>query len=929
MATTYQAPSSHRFHYWEEAYSGWYGYTSATTTIGSSLSSTYRLSLDKDVAGTSPYVVEVDGGTYHRFSKPVRLDGYLLDLVSGAAPEVYVSYVPGAYLNTGEWVQVEEATLTPIESFGTPYMFSTPLVGVTAIRFHYDTASSVANIHLYGEQEDEFKLKLVQPDGVTEMQHTDWNFGTGGKDGVKDLKFRIHNTHPGNVDVYFEWNTLSTISDTTTGPTLFDELFISLDGFKFISMSRANDDPGWFEFEVPAGGLSQIITLRRISYSTHDNLRLYSVPLSLNAGYDNETWEWLDGQMTRIYFGDVDTALSDIQLWGSSSYQARPGDQLTLTLAGAGDTESEFFHSIYVYAAGKTMSALTPVSWTAVSDDPLLGEDSTLVDLLDTALGIYEPRHQDVVVDVPADLSSGSYLIQVWSRSGTTEVVSDPLPLQVYSPFSEVPSTQDGYRLQATDLAGNVLSSNVPYTKLAFTDELSDVGSGKVTLNFSSPFWTTAPYSTLTPQYIAENEFIWQVYEGSVLRFSFLNSVTDDDQVNKQLSRVEEIQSEGICSTLAWSMVAPPKFPEVPPFYWTFANARLWQWLTIWAECAIRVPTGSVQKRVVPTFTRFNDSAGNIWLDPGYENQQPNGVNMLMLLQEHCDSVGADFHMRPDFQLDVKYSRSTIDSPGKYFGADRTEVVFRSNLLTSKRINRDRSEVGNWVLSQDDYGEVTLKFDAASIVRNGMRERYVEAGRSGLVTTRTSKAAEELKWYKDQAVSWTLGVFPYYEDSAGTLFNRAFVDYEVGDWIYVEDEDSGELVSVQVSAITISVESDGQVEAELTLESLAALRKRKADLLENASSSSGSGSGSSTLVLFKDDIFTPSGVFPETVYALTYLPLAESEIVTLGMKKYMEIDSHGGLAVREFTRTLRRGVHWERSGWEITILDQSVFDEAY
>lgn len=890
----------------------WY----AADLTQTALTTTEMAQLDWDIYSGTPRPVEAAGGLLILPSGPYTMDAYLLDLVSGDAPEILVTYDEVPNLSTGTWVVTDPVTLTPVANHRTPHV-PTPMAAVTGIRFHFAAVAEIGNLHIYGNL-DAQTLHAVQVDGVNEFIGSAANFGTGGKNGAMDLSVRMRKRGAGIESYALHF---SVQGGDTSVPSIRDQIFVDDGDGVFESINTWPDVlPDGQPTPILTGGLGGIFEVKRFAYVAHDNLRPYTVTVHVSTP-DN----LLDTSF-RIYVGDVDAAVAQPQLWHATPASAVAGDTIGVAIAGGGDTESEFSSAVYLSDGRTVPTKLTTTSWTLVPTG-----DSTAARTINPVTRVYGPTHVLAEVQLPIDLPRGRYQLLVMSSPGPNAKLSDFQSVRVTRPKALAPSPQDGFRLQATDLSGAVLASNVPYTQIRFTDELSDVGAGNVDLDFSSPFWHESPRPTLTPDYVAEKEFIWQVWEGNSLRFSFLNSISDDSLIGPTLSRKQVAQGEGIASALKWSVIVPPKFPVVPPYYWTFTHARLWQWLTIWAECVRRTHSASIQNRFRPTFTRYTDSAGNTWSDKGYENQQKNGVDMLTLLREHCDSLGLDFHVTPDFQIDVIKSRDTNSAPGTFFGEDHPEVIFRSALLNTKRVLRDRTEVGNWIIAQDDYGEVSLKYDNSSVTAHGQRERYVEAGRSGYLTTRLSRASEDLKWHKDQIVSWTLSVLPYYEDAEGTIFNRVFEDYEVGDWIYVEKGTSGgALVAVQISAITCTVDANGHVQVELTLESLASLRRRKAELQDTNRSSGGGGSGGSLLVLFEDQIVPiKDGVTPPTVYPVKYLPLPNSEIVTIGMRKYMEVDGSGGLAVREFTRTLRRGVHWERTGWEVTILDPSVFDESF
>ena len=493
--------------------------------------------------------------------------------------------------------------------------------------------------------------------------------------------------------------------------------------------------------------------------------------------------------------------------------------------------------------------------------------------------------------------------------------------------IAETPMPISGWRLGARNLSGTQISKNLPYIKLGFTVELNDVGAGEVELDFADPFFKDPVPSTFTPDFISRTEFVWEVYEGDVLRGAWLNTTTAEAQVSDDGDRRVTLKGPGVGFGLTWSMVLPPNYPSVAPPYWSFAKPRMYQWLQIWAECAKRTPDGSLQKSFIPTFTREADGSGNVWMDPNYELQQENGPNMLDLLSKHTKAIKADFYISPEGNIDVRYSKAAIDQPGKYFGIDRTQVVFWNAVLQSKKVAYDRSEIANTVVAQDSFGDISVVANTSSQTAFGIREKYVQTGTSDVVGWRNARAQEQLNWYDNQQVSWSLGVLPYQTADDGSLVDRVFVDYTIGDWIYVANPNTSAKDQLQIQAITVAVDSDTEIQVELTLESLFQIKRKKEQDAANASTGGGGGAGGeSGIVFFYEEIWHFDDPAP-TTFTLHYLPIEWSEQVHVGMKKYMEVDGSGNLAQREFTRFLERGVKWKREGWDVKILDTSIFDE--
>lgn len=97
-----------------------------------------------------------------------------------------------------------------------------------------------------------------------------------------------------------------------------------------------------------------------------------------------------------------------------------------------------------------------------------------------------------------------------------------------------------------------------------FVKQLNDIGSGQVTLDMDSSWWTstTLPDSA-TPDELLDFECLWQVLQDGDVRFEFLGETVVEQLVDQSEQRLVTISGPGAISVLKWAMAAPEGFPDI------------------------------------------------------------------------------------------------------------------------------------------------------------------------------------------------------------------------------------------------------------------------------------------------------------------------------------------------------------------------------
>lgn len=225
----------------------------------------------------------------------------------------------------------------------------------------------------------------------------------------------------------------------------------------------------------------------------------------------------------------------------------------------------------------------------------------------------------------------------------------------------------------------------------------------------------------------------------------------------------------------------------------------------VFLDLLTQAQTRGTAMAIIPTFSLSADSTGVAW-DDTVSLQIANGGDLLAQLQASCAAVSADWRVRPGFYLDVGL-------PGS-IGTDlSSSVVFyeSGHVVTHEHI-RTRDSISNYIVAGDGAGTVVLTSDADSISTWNQREGYIETSAATTTDTLNQIAAATLAEFKSELSQRTVSIPP-------ELTNMIpFVNFNVGDWIGLQESDLQTITKVRVIAIAISIDSDENVTVELTLE---------------------------------------------------------------------------------------------------------------
>lgn len=173
--------------------------------------------------------------------------------------------------------------------------------------------------------------------------------------------------------------------------------------------------------------------------------------------------------------------------------------------------------------------------------------------------------------------------------------------------------------------ATSVIAYIPRWTSIEFSDQLNDVGSGKITHDFKDPFF--AEFETATGYSLLTGPYAIQILRNSTLVFTFF---VEDVQVDRLAgSETVTISGRGIAAALEWACVLPEGFSGTtrvgattstrPAFYDRLFPAYAWS-----ARCATTAA-------LTATYTN------------GYSTQQPGvGAQLQATTNGNINSVGID-----------------------------------------------------------------------------------------------------------------------------------------------------------------------------------------------------------------------------------------------------------------------------------------------
>lgn len=402
------------------------------------------------------------------------------------------------------------------------------------------------------------------------------------------------------------------------------------------------------------------------------------------------------------------------------------------------------------------------------------------------------------------------------------------------------------------------------YQGLSWTDQISDPGTGTLTLDEDDPAWGSMLNNNQSHRALQDKEYVFEIWDRDVPRFAFLGKYVTNGNVGDDETRSVSITGPGAAVVLKWACILRPGWPtkapilgykptnaknkdgtpadpipvyrvnsyndKLPAFLWRFPIR--WPSMRMWWTVFKAAQRRGLLSFVTPRFTAFSDSQAQPWVDfttideiaeqEGYQPTEP-AMNLLDFL---ADCTGQDnskwfgqrleWHMDPGFKLRVQ---TTI-------GQDRSDRVrFYQGNVTSASRTRDRENIFNRLVVTDVDGNERNVTDAQSVARWNLREQRNETHKNVTDPKQVAYIADRLlKQQKDEKDEWTLKI-PY--DDPGRVPYRHFL---LGDTVGVNVAFDGWLprnsstpAKYRVMAITISITQDQTVpDVELTLQDVIA-----------------------------------------------------------------------------------------------------------
>lgn len=237
-------------------------------------------------------------------------------------------------------------------------------------------------------------------------------------------------------------------------------------------------------------------------------------------------------------------------------------------------------------------------------------------------------------------------------------------------------------------------------------------------------------------------------------------------------------------------------------------------------------------------YTDTADSRGLAWVgEPVIDI--PEGIKLSDALKSLTDLQQADWFMDNDFNLKV-YQRTKEDEtiPPVFF--TREDVVFNeAGSQLAKERTRNRDTVANVIVGKNSAGQYAYTEDSDSKEKYQRREAFISAGNADSLESLAQVLDSTLEDLKREKTSWRVTV------AADQPGRRVFEDYDIGNWVSIENIDSKNNITVsqwRVVGIALSITADSIVTVELTLQSrLELLAERLKAQVESMSPSSNSG----------------------------------------------------------------------------------------
>lgn len=420
------------------------------------------------------------------------------------------------------------------------------------------------------------------------------------------------------------------------------------------------------------------------------------------------------------------------------------------------------------------------------------------------------------------------------------------------------PNINTGWTIRVLDYKDkkSLIAVMTEFSEFSFTQELNGTGTGSVTLDEDSPWWTDILSNGLSHRAIQNREYIFEAWDNNTPRFAWLGQNVINTPVSEDETRTVTISGPGLAQSLARAKVYRPGWPNkvpvistttstadptvtyknyressyndlLPAFKWRFptnwSTMRMWYTLFRAAQRRGAIPW------VTPMFTALKDSAKHDFLyiktletsaQIGYQPEDPD-TSLLDFLN---DCTGQDYTvwfgqrlewiMYPGFKLDVR----------QHIGTDRSKTVrfFQGNILSDER-TRDREEIYTRINVLNNNNLEIIRTDKAGVAAWDIREQWNTAQKTVTNTNILNQIADRmLAQHKDEKDQWSIKI-PY-DDPGRVPYRNFYVGDHIGfnvDYFGSTPTATSAPAAMRVMAITISLSSESTVpDCELTLQSI-------------------------------------------------------------------------------------------------------------
>lgn len=388
-----------------------------------------------------------------------------------------------------------------------------------------------------------------------------------------------------------------------------------------------------------------------------------------------------------------------------------------------------------------------------------------------------------------------------------------------------------GWTVRVVRLGGGVVAEVGRHSELAFLKQLSGKGTGTITLLIEDAIEMS----------LLDEELVWRVFYDGLWAFSFFSSALEEKRVSVEMDRTVTFSGPGIAECLEWGTVLPPGYPAYTDRNWAWHDARA---MKIWRDLFAAVQSRGTLPMVVPSFSDATDSSGAAWTDSVSMDIEPGGT-LYEYLEKLSGMAEADWIMTPGFGLDVRRDYGDHKEDQIRFQIASDQVKFTRG--------KDRSGVRNVAYAEGSAGGIQEASNGGSIVSWGRREAYIQAGDSADAPTTAGIAAALIDQNQDERVQISFAVLP---DSAD---RKVFYDYDVGTWIGAESDEPGITGDYRCVAIACKIDTEGNAEVELGLQSLFELKQSRLEKLQ------ANGGGNSSVGAGLQSGITPDGVINAVV----------------------------------------------------------------